>query len=200
MKLKKKWLVASALTLLFISGCSATSINGSKTYPSTKLPYEIVNEEVEKIKEKGLEEYTEKQTLKKVTVREITEKENERFLERMKQNTLQDLNKEYSAIEFYSGNVTEIDINGKSVISFDSKKSNFIYDDVLLLDDLYQLVSYDDDETLLTGETDEKNRNIGYGKIFKGLKTIVLVNTDYIKKGLQFKTVINGEVIYIDIE
>lgn len=184
------------ILMTFLSACSESV----KTYPSLDLPYEIVNEEVEKIKEKGLEEYTEKQTLKKVTVREITEKENERFLERMKQNTLQDLNKEYSAIEFYSGNVTEIDINGKAVISFDSKKSNFIYDDVLLLDDLYQLVSYDDDETLLTGETDEKNRNIGYGKIFKGLKTIVLVNTDYIKKGLQFKTVINGEVIYIDID
>lgn len=200
MKFKKKWLVSSMLTLLFISGCSNSSLNGTKTHSSLSLPYKIVNEEVQEIKEKGYEEYTEKQTLKQVTVRKISENENERFLERMKQNTLQDLNKEYSAVEFFFGNVTKIDVNDKAVISFDSKKSNFIYDDVLLLENLYQLVSYEEDTSLLTGEKSSSNRDISYGNVYKNLKTILLIRSDLVKKGLQFKTVINGEVVYIDIE
>lgn len=91
-------------------------------------------------------------------------------------------------------------MNDKAVISFDSKKSNFIYDDVLLLENLYQLVSYEEDTSLLTGEKSSSNRDISYGNVYKNLKTILLIRSDLVKKGLQFKTVINGEVVYIDIE
>lgn len=195
-KFKKKRLVVGALFLV-LSGCSMTS---TKTYPSVSLPYEIVDEEVGEIKDRGLEEYTEKQTLEKITVREITPEENERFLERMHQNTLKDLNQEYSAVEFYYGDVTRIDVNGKAFGAFDSSKTNFIYDDVYLLDELYQLVDYDVNESLLTGEKSTSNRDIGYGSDYKGFKNVVLIKTEYIEKGLQLKTIIEDEEVYFDIK
>lgn len=195
--MKKKWVVAGSLVLLLINGCS---INSTKTYPSINLPYEIVNEEVEEIKNEGFEPYTDKQVLKEVNVREITAKENERFLERMKQTTSNDLNQEYSAVEFYFDEITKIDVNEKSFIKFNEKKSNFVYDEELISNDFYQIPVYKEREALLTGETTWNDREISYGNTYKDLKIVVLVKTNVIKKGLQFKTDINNEIVYIDVK
>lgn len=195
--MKKKWVVAGSLVLLLINGCS---ISSTKTYPSINLPYEIVNEEVEEIKNEGFEPYTDKQVLKEVNVREITAKENERFLERMKQTTSNDLNQEYSAVEFYFDEITKIDVNEKSFIKFNEKKSNFVYDEELILNDFYQIPIYKEREALLTGETTWNDREISYGNTYKDLKIVVLVKTNVIKKGLQFKTDINNEIVYIDVK
>lgn len=195
--MKKKWVVAGSLVLLLINGCS---ISSTKTYPSINLPYEIVNEEVEEIKNEGFEPYTDKQVLKEVNVREITAKENERFLERMKQTTSNDLNQEYSAVEFYFDEITKIDVNEKSFIKFNEKKSNFVYDEELISNDFYQIPVYKEREALLTGETTWNDREISYGNTYKDLKIVVLVKTNVIKKGLQFKTDINNEIVYIDVK
>lgn len=197
MKRKVGLLISSLMFLFLITACS---FNSTKTYPSLDLPYVIVNEEVESIKDEGLEEYTEKQVLNKVNVRDLTEQEKERFSERINYLTQNDLNNNYLAVEFYFGEVTEIDRNKKALIKFDNERSDFIYDDNFILDNFYQIPVYKKSETLLTGETNSNGREIGYGVNYEDFKIVTLINKEYVKKGLQFKTIINEEVIYIDIK
>ena len=46
----------------------------------------------------------------------------------------------------------------------------------------------------------EKNKEVSYGEIIDDFKIVTLIEKKFIKKGLQFKTTINDEVVYIDIE
>lgn len=195
MKLKKRILIGTMISLSLISACSS-----SKTYPSIDLPYTIVNEEVETIKEKGLEEYSDYQKLKSVNIRELTQEENERFLERIKGNNLNDLNGEYSIIEFDFGDVNRVHSNQKSFIKFDEEKSYFVYDDEILQYRFYQIPIYKEKELLKEEAKDSKEKAVIYGEKYKDLKILVLMKNEYLKKGLQMKTTIDNETIYIDIK
>lgn len=197
MKTKIKLFISSLIFLLLITACS---FNSSKTYPSLELPHLIVDEEVESIKDQGFDKYTEKQTLKNVSVRDFTKEELKRFSERIDSLSQNDLNNDYKAVEFYFGNVTRIDINKKAFLKFDDELSDFIFDDNFILNNFYQIPVYEQSKNLLTGKTDSNNKKIGYGAYYEDLKIVSLINKEHIKKGLQFKTVINDEVVYIDIK
>lgn len=197
MKTKIKLFISSLIFLLLITACS---FNSSKTYPSLELPYLIVDEEVESIKDEGLDKYTEKQILKDTNVRDFTKEEARRFSERIDYLSSNDLKNDYKAVEFNFGNVKKIDRNKKAFIKFDEDVSDFILDDNFILDDFYQIPVYKESEILLTGKTSSNNKEIGYGTHYEEFKIVTLINNEYIKKGLQFKTIINDEVVYIDIK
>lgn len=183
------------ILMTFLSACSESV----KTYPSLDLPYEIVNEEVEELKEEGLEEYLDYQVLEKIEIREITPEENEKFLEKMIGNSLNDLNKEYKAVEFDFGKTNYIHKNKKVIGKLD-EKSYFVYDDEILNNEFYQIRSYENNRYLKKNSKNNKDEKEIYGEIFEDLKIITIVDKNYIKKGLQFKTIINDEIIYIDIK
>ena len=47
---------------------------------------------------------------------------------------------------------------------------------------------------------DSKEKAVIYGEKYKDLKILVLMKNEYLKKGLQLKTTIDNETIYIDIK
>lgn len=190
--MKSKILICTIITLSLLTGCSP------KTYPSLTLPYEIVNEDVKELKNEGLKDYKNYQELKNVNIREFTSEENEYFLGEMEFNTLNDLNTEYSLIEFDFGDTKYIHKPRKSLGSFDEDVSSFIYDDEIIKDDFYQRREYEDIELLRSKNSD--GETFIYGEYFKGLKIVIPIKTILVKKGLQFKTTINDKVVYIDIK
>ena len=193
--MKKTVIALLAVPLFFLGGCSGGSV---KTQPSVNLPYEIANNEVQEYKDKGLENYIEYQVLENVTVRDLTTDENEEFLKKIKDNTLNTLNSEYSAIEFDFGRTERIDRINQTVYTFDEETSKFIYDDQILNTNFYQIATKEN--TSLKRFNKEKNKEVSYGEIIDDFKIVTLIEKKFIKKGLQFKTTINDEVVYIDIE
>lgn len=190
--MKKKLLTCTLIAFTLLTGCSP------KTYPSLKLPYEIVNEDVKEIKDQGLKDYKNFQELENVTVREFTPEENEYFLGEMEFNTLNDLNAEYSVVEFNFGDTKYIHKPTKSLGKFDEDVSYFIYNDEIIKDDFYQRREYENIKLLRS--KDSNGETSVYGEYFKDLKFIVPIKTILVKKGLQFKTTINDKVVYIDIK
>lgn len=195
----KSKVVIGLLTTLILSACSSSPINTAKTYPSVEVPYEIVNKEIEKYKSEGLDNFTDYQSLEAVNVREITQEENEKFLNLMSNNTLNDLKSEYVAVEFDFGTTTRININNQTLYEFDKNSSFFVYDDEILNNVFYQLKNIDNKELFLRYD-EEKDEEVAYGEVVEDFEIVTIVNEEFVKKGLQFKTVINDEVIYIDIE
>ena len=193
--MKKTVIALLAVPLFFLGGCSGGSV---KTQPSITLPYEITNEESAELKDEGLEYYTDYQVLENVTVRDLTADENEEFLKKIKDNTLNTLNSEYSAIEFDFGRTERIDRINQTVYTFDEETSKFIYDDQILNTNFYQIATKEN--TSLKRFNKEKNKEVSYGEIIDDFKIVTLIEKKFIKKGLQFKTTINDEVVYIDIE
>ena len=191
----KKIVIALSVTLFLLVGCSGGSV---KTQPSITLPYEITNEESAELKDEGLEYYTDYQVLENVTVRDLTADENEEFLKKMEGNTLNTLNSEYSAIEFDFGDIKRIS-NGKAILQFDKDTTYFVYDDKILDHSFYQIKEYSHRKLFKTFN-DKKGEEISYGEERSDFKIISLVKKGFIKKGLQLKTTINDEVVYIDIE
>lgn len=195
----KSKVVIGLLTTLTLSACSSSPINTAKTYPSVEVPYEIVNKEIEEYKNEGLDNFTDYQSLEAVNVREITQEENEEFLNLMTNNTLNDLTSEYVAVEFDFGTTTRINKNNQTLYEFDENSSFFVYDDEILNNDFYQLKNIDNKELFLRYD-EEKDEEVAYGEVVEDFEIVTIVNEEFVKKGLQFKTVINDEVIYIDIE
>ena len=193
--MKKTVIALLAVPLFFLGGCSGGSV---KTQPSVNLPCEITNNESAELKEEGLEHYTDYQVLENVTVRDLTADENEEFLKKIKDNTLNTLNSEYSAIEFDFGRTERIDRINQTVYTFDEETSKFIYDDQILNTNFYQIATKEN--TSLKRFNKEKNKEVSYGEIIDDFKIVTLIEKKFIKKGLQFKTTINDEVVYIDIE
>lgn len=191
MKNRKKYLISSFLLLVLITGCS---FNSPTVNPSLSLPYEIVDEEVDSIKDKGLEEYTDKQTLREVTVRDLTSEENKRFKERLENNSLIDLNENYSVVDFSFGDTNRIYTNEKSFLKFEEDSSYFVYDDEIVNEKIYQIPSYKNKKELYLPDEEKI-----YGYIYDDLDILVLIRNDFLENGLQFKTEINNEVVYIDI-
>ena len=191
----KKIVIALSVTLLLLVGCSGGSV---KTQPSITLPYEITNEESAELKDEGLEYYTDYQVLENVTVRDLTADENEEFLKKMEGNTLNTLNSEYSAIEFDFGRTERIDRINRTIYKFDQDTSKFIYDDQILNVNFYQIATKE--KIYLEKFNEDTQEDIVYGEISDDFKIVTLIETEFIKKGLQFKTTINDEVVYIDIE
>ena len=74
----------------------------------------------------------------------------------------------------------------------------FIYDDQILNTNFYQIATKEN--TSLKRFNKEKNKEVSYGEIIDDFKIVTLIEKKFIKKGLQFKTTINDEVVYIDIE
>ena len=136
--MKKTVIALLAVPLFFLGGCSGGSV---KTQPSVNLPCEISNEESAELKDEGLEYYTDYQVLENVTVRDLTADENEEFLKKIKDNTLNTLNSEYSAIEFDFGDIKRIS-NGKAILQFDKDTTYFVYDDKILDHSFYQIKEY----------------------------------------------------------
>lgn len=190
----KKLLFTLFISFFVLAGCSGSNV---KTQPSITLPYEITNHEVPEYKEEGLDYYTDYQVLEKVTVRDLTADENEKFLELIENNTLNTLNSEYSAVEFYFGD-SEVMYNEKGILQFDKSASYFVYDDEILNQSFYQLKEFDSRTSL--NKLDDNQSEFIYGRKLENFKIITLVEKEFIKKGLQFKTTINDEIIYIDID
>ena len=136
--MKKTVIALLAVPLFFLGGCSGGSV---KTQPPVNLPCEISNEESAELKDEGLEYYTDYQVLENVTVRDLTADENEEFLKKIKDNTLNTLNSEYSAIEFDFGDIKRIS-NGKAILQFDKDTTYFVYDDKILDHSFYQIKEY----------------------------------------------------------
>ena len=191
----KKIVIPLIITLFLLVGCSGSSV---KTQPSVNLPCEITNNESAELKEEGLEHYTDYQVLENVTVRDLTADENEEFLKKIKDNTLNTLNSEYSAIEFDFGRTERIDRINRTIYKFDQDTSKFIYDDQILNVNFYQIATKE--KIYLEKFNEDTQEDIVYGEISDDFKIVTLIETEFIKKGLQFKTTINDEVVYIDIE
>lgn len=191
----KKIVIPLIITLFLLVGCSGSSV---KTQPSVNLPCEITNNESAELKEEGLEHYTDYQVLENVTVRDLTADENEEFLKKMEGNTLNTLNSEYSAIEFDFGRTERIDRINRTIYKFDQDTSKFIYDDQILNVNFYQIATKE--KIYLEKFNEDTQEDIVYGEISDDFKIVTLIETEFIKKGLQFKTTINDEVVYIDIE
>ena len=113
-------------------------------------------------------------------------------------NTLNTLNSEYSAIEFDFGRTERIDRINQTVYTFDEETSKFIYDDQILNTNFYQIATKEN--TSLKRFNKEKNKEVSYGEIIDDFKIVTLIEKKIKKKGLRFKTTINDEVVYIDIE
>lgn len=196
--MKNKLFLSITMTVILLAGCTNNSIktNSVKTYPSITLPYEITNQEVSEAKNEGYSVYTEYQELKEVKTRELTEEENQEFIEKMKNNASNNLNNDYKAVEFSFGNMTMI-YNNKSFEYFD-KNSAFIYDDQIVKSKFDKIIRYDRQEKLYT--TEDLEKRIVYGVDYDNYKIIVLIEKEHLKNGLQFKTKIADEIIYIDIK
>lgn len=195
MKLKKRILIGTMISLSLISACSS-----SKTYPSIDLPYEVVNEEVVKIENISTkeEEHKDNQTLRNIEVRDLTDEESKRFSERIKTTSKVVLEENYSAVEFDFGKVERV-FKNKSFIKFDEDNSYFILNDEKVLEKLYQILNYEN-KTNLIGKKEGTDEDIIYGETYEDLKIITIIRNDFVKKGLQFRTVINGDEVYFDIK
>ncbi|HPI99262.1 MAG TPA: hypothetical protein PLN65_00010 [Enterococcus sp.] len=191
----KKIVIPLIITLFLLVGCSGSSV---KIQPSVNLPYEISNKESVELKDEGLEYYTDYQVLENITIRELTNDENEVFLKKMKDNTLNTLNSEYSAIEFDFGRTERIDRINRTIYKFDEETSKFIYDDQILNVNFYQIATKE--KIYLEKFNEETQEDIVYGEVSDDFRIVTLIETEFIKKGLQFKTTINDKVVYIDIE
>lgn len=209
MKIKKIAIgVLASLSLLTACGTGNNSTDSilpskTKTYPAIELPYEIADDYYEELDEiiGVTHDY---QVLEKVTTREITEEENQYFKERLRTSTLNDLNQVYTAVVFHFGDATVLS-RGNSIDNFpySINKSYFVYDDVntsiLEFEKFHQKQNYSDRDRY-TAEDKDLGKNIHYGSSFKNYEVVALVNTDYVKKGLQLRTILDEEVIYIDIK
>lgn len=194
--MKRKAIIGSALALILLTSCSTST----KTYPSLKIPYEVVNEEVVKIENISTkeEEHKDNQTLRNIEVRDLTDEESKRFSERIKTTSKVALEENYSAVEFDFGKVERV-FKNKSFIKFDEDNSYFILNDEKVLEKLYQILNYEN-KTNLIGKKEGTDEDIIYGETYEDLKIITIIRNDFVKKGLQFRTVINGDEVYFDIK
>ncbi len=194
--MKRKTIIGSALALILLTSCSTST----KTYPSLKIPYEVVNEEIVKIENISTkeEEHKDSQTLRNIEVRDLTDEESKRFSERIKTTSKVDLEENYSAVEFDFGKVERV-FKNKSFIKFDEDNSYFILNDEKVLEKLYQILNYEN-KTNLIGKKEGTDEDIIYGEIYEDLKIITIIRNDFVKKGLQFRTVINEDEVYFDIK
>lgn len=194
--MKRKAIIGSALALILLTSCSTST----KTYPSLKIPYEVVNEEVVKIENISTkeEEHKDNQTLRNIEVRDLTDEESKRFSERIKTTSKVALEENYSAVEFDFGKVERV-FKNKSFIKFDEDNSYFILNDEKVLEKLYQILNYEN-KTNLIGKKEGTDEDIIYGETYEDLKIITIIRNDVVKKGLQFRTVINGDEVYFDIK
>lgn len=194
--MKRKAIIGSALALILLTSCSTST----KTYPSLKIPYEVVNEEVVKIENISTkeEEHKDNQTLRNIEVRDLTDEESKRFSERIKTTSKVALEENYSAVEFDFGKVERV-FKNKSFIKFDEDNSYFILNDEKVLEKLYQILNYEN-KTNLLGKKEGTDEDIIYGETYEDLKIITIIRNDFVKKGLQFRTVINGDEVYFDIK
>lgn len=194
--MKRKAIIGSALALILLTSCSTST----KTYPSLKIPYEVVNEEVVKIENISTkeEEHKDNQTLRNIEVRDLTDKESKRFSERIKTTSKVALEENYSAVEFDFGKVERV-FKNKSFIKFDEDNSYFILNDEKVLEKLYQILNYEN-KTNLIGKKEGTDEDIIYGETYEDLKIITIIRNDFVKKGLQFRTVINEDEVYFDIK
>lgn len=194
--MKRKTIIGSALALILLTSCSTST----KTYPSLKIPYEVVNEEVVKIENISTkeEEHKDNQTLRNIEVRDLTDEESKRFSERIKTTSKVALEENYSAVEFDFGKVERV-FKNKSFIKFDEDNSYFILNDEKVLEKLYQILNYEN-KTNLIGKKEGTDEDIIYGETYEDLKIITIIRNDFVKKGLQFRTVINGDEVYFDIK
>lgn len=194
--MKRKAIIGSALALILLTSCSTST----KTYPSLKIPYEVVNEEIVKIENISTkeEEHKDNQTLRNIEVRDLTDEESKRFSERIKTTSKVALEENYSAVEFDFGKVERV-FKNKSFIKFDEDNSYFILNDEKVLEKLYQILNYEN-KTNLIGKKEGTDEDIIYGETYEDLKIITIIRNDVVKKGLQFRTVINGDEVYFDIK
>ncbi|MGJ6090091.1 hypothetical protein [Streptococcus suis] len=194
--MKRKAIIGSALALILLTSCSTST----KTYPSLKIPYEVVNEEIVKIENISTkeEEHKDNQTLRNIEVRDLTDEESKRFSERIKTTSKVALEENYSAVEFDFGKVERV-FKNKSFIKLDEDNSYFILNDEKVLEKLYQILNYEN-KTNLIGKKEGTDEDIIYGETYEDLKIITIIRNDVVKKGLQFRTVINGDEVYFDIK
>lgn len=196
--MRKIKLPLAGTLLLTLSACS---INSAETYPSVEMPYTIVEETVDpdflEDIETSEEELTDKQVLYKATMRDLTDEEATRFVERNASQTTNLLKENYKAVEFDFG-TAELLSRGQSFGKFDEATTNFVFDETLIEEQFYQILDYDN-TNLLIGKK-EDNEDVIYSTIYEDMRIISIVPNAYAKKGLQLKTPINGEEIYIDID
>lgn len=196
----KKIKILMLSSLLFI--ISACSFNSVETFPSVDLPYTIVDETVtsdffEDINTNE-EELTDKQILHTATIRDLTDEEATRFVERNAAQTTNILKQNYKAVEFDFG-TSELLSRGKSFGRFNEDTTNFVFNETIIPDKFYQILDYTNSNDLIgTREHDEES--IIYSTIYEDMKIISIINNEYAQKGLQLKTTIDDEEVYIDIE
>lgn len=198
-----KWLLLT-VSILVLSACSSVA-----TEPSVELPYTIVDEEnlqTEEIFEDELnveEEYVEDiQILYSATVRELTDDEAKRFVERNAGETTNILKEQYQVVEFDFNDVSLLHRSENSFNFFPKSETNFVYDE-MVIPEFNQILDHSNKTSLtgteynvLTAEDD----NIIYTSLYEDMKILALVRNEYAEEGLQLRTKINDEQVYIDIQ
>lgn len=197
--MKKNKLLIIGLLLLILSACTFNSV---ETYPSVDLPFTIVDEThnsnfFDDI-DTGEEELVDKQIINSATLREITDDEAVRFVERKADQTTNLLKENYKAVEFDFGTANLLN-NGKSLGIFDEHTTNFVYDKTIIPNKFYQILDYEN-RTRLYGISEKDQEDIIYATLYEDMKIISIVRNEYAQKGLQLRTTINDEEIYLDIE
>lgn len=196
----KKILCITTILLLF-TACG--NIEQVKTYPSLEFPAVISKEKSDSCK--ANEPCIHLQEIKTVTVRDLDSEENEKFMKIVPMNTMNDLNKKYKLVEFFFGEITYyVDTQQKLFTGFSNESTYFVYNDELLDSQMIQLDPRKEFETnpitTVYLASDGKENRWEIGNSISDYSIKLLVNKDYLKKGLQLKTTLDsGEVIYIDI-
>lgn len=197
--MKKNKLLIIGLLLLILSACTFNSV---ETYPSVDLPFTIVDEThnsnfFDDI-DTGEEELVDKQIINSATLRELTDDEAVRFVERKADQTTNLLKENYKAVEFDFGTVTALS-HGKTFRKFDEQSTNFVFDETIIPDSFYQILDYENRD-LLIGSRERDDEDIAYSTIYEDMKIISIIRNEFAQSGLQLRTTINNEEVYLDIE
>lgn len=197
--MKKNKLLIIGLLLLILSACTFNSV---ETYPSVDLPYTIVDEThnadfFDDI-DTGEEELTDRQIINSATLRELTDDEAIAFIDRNVEQTTNLLKENYKAVEFDFGTVTALS-RGKTFRKFDEQSTNFVFDETIIPDSFYQILDYENRD-LLIGSRERDDEDIAYSTIYEDMKIISIIRNEFAQSGLQLRTTINNEEVYLDIE
>ncbi len=142
-----------------------------------------------------------KQVLKEVTLRELTEEEEDKFLDEpdIIDMHLKLLNEKYKVLELYFGDIVVLrDFN--YLLGLEEKKTAFYYNGQSIPGRIHQMRTFDEQKSISADNLkDDNDEVLGLGESNKNYKILVLVENSIIREGLQLRTKIGDDIVYIDV-
>lgn len=174
------------MILLIVVGCSSKE-SPKKVHESVSLPHVLVDEKSDLLDENG-NEINSYLAIESVTIRDLTDQENEYFLDKIKSSSSLNLNDSWSIVEVNFGSAIVLDrhVNPKD-IEFTTPK-------IILGDEILFDIQYYKEEKIKENIVVD---SMGYGEDISSRKYLYLVSNDSLKEGVQIR--LNNE-IYLDLE